>query len=373
LKGRSVVSRIKILHVGLDTHLGGIETYLLKISSNIDRNRFDFGFLTHDNQNPCFFNELSDLGCSFHFVRSRRKSWFGNAKDIRNLLSKEKYDIVHCHLNSLTYITPALEGLKAGAKVIVHSRNGGSAIGSSSRILGAINRLRMPWNRVTRVAVSDLAGEWMFGKNRSFLVLNNGLDTSKYMFSAEDRTTIRKELGIPHNAEVIANVGAFRTQKNHTFIIDVFKAYYQRHNDSMLLLVGEGELEDEIKKKVSEYGIENHVVFAGRRTDIPSVLSASDKYLFPSLYEGFPNALIEAETSGLLCVSSTSITEQACLDNCIRVSLDAPVSDWVAALERSVVSDRKACVEMVEKAGFGIREEIGRLESLYTSLVGGKS
>ena len=366
------MSRIKILHVGLDTHLGGIETYLLKISSNIDRNRFDFGFLAYDDQNPCFFNELSDLGCSFHFVRSRRKSWFGNAKDIRNLLAKEKYDIVHCHLNSLTYIAPALEGLKAGAKVIVHSRNGGSAIGSSSRILGAINKFRMPWNRVSRVAVSDLAGVWMFGKNRSFTVLNNGLDTSKYMFSAEGRTAIRKELGIPQNAEVVSNVGAFRTQKNHSFIVDVFNAYHQKHSVSILLLVGEGELEDEIKRKVSEYGIENNVVFAGRRTDIPSVLSASDKYLFPSLYEGFPNALIEAETSGLLCVSSTSITEQACLDNCIRVSLDAPVSDWVAALERPVVSDRKACVEMVEKAGFGIREEIARLESLYTSLVGGK-
>ena len=365
------MSGIRVLHVGLDTHLGGIETYLLKISSNIDRNRFDFGFLAYDNQSPCFFNELSDLGFNFHFVRSRRKSWFGNAKDIRNLLAKEKYDIVHCHLNSLTYITPALEGLKAGAKVIIHSRNGGSAIGSSSRILGAINRLRMPWNKVTRVAVSDLAGKWMFGKNRSFLVLNNGLDTAKYRFSREERTAVRKELDIPQNAEVIANVGAFRTQKNHSFIIDIFKEYHQRHNDSILLLVGEGELEDEIKKKVSECGIENNVIFSGRRSDIGAVLSASDKYLFPSLYEGFPNALIEAETSGLLCVSSTSITEQACLDNCIRVSLDAPVSVWVSALEKPVVSDRSTCVEMVEKAGFGIKEEIARLENLYTTLVGG--
>ena len=366
------MSGIRVLHVGLDTHLGGIETYLLKITSNIDRSRFDFGFLVYDDEKPCFFNELSDLGCSFHFVRSRRKSWFGNAKDIRNLLSKEKYDIVHCHLNSLTYITPALEGLKAGAKVIIHSRNGGSAIGSSSRILGAINRLRMPWNKVTRLAVSDLAGEWMFGKDRSFTVLNNGLDTAKYKFSPEERISIRNELCIPQNAEVIANVGAFRTQKNHSFIIDVFKEYHRRHSDSILLLVGEGELEDEIKKKVSEYGIENNVIFAGRRSDIGAVLSASDKYLFPSLYEGFPNALIEAETSGLLCVSSTSITKQACLDNCIRVSLDAPVSDWVSALEKPVVSDRMTCVEMVEKAGFGIKDEIVRLESLYNSLVGGK-
>ena len=367
------MEKVRVLHVGLDTHLGGIETYLLKVSSNIDRSHFKFSFLAYDNKKPCFFDELSALGCKFHFVRSRRKSWFGNARDIRALLSKEKFDIIHCHLNSLTYITPALEGLKAGAKVIIHSRNGGSATGSSSKILGAINRYRMPWDKVKCVAVSDLAGQWMFGTHRSFTVLNNGLDTAKYRYSEKNREAVRRELGIPADAEVIANVGAFRTQKNHGFLVEVFKAYHKNHPETRLLLVGEGELEDAIKRTVSEYGIEDRVIFAGKRTDISAILSASDKYLFPSLYEGFPNALIEAETSGLLCVSSSIITEQACLNNCIRVSLDAPIAEWVSALESPVVSDRLGCVEMVEKAGFGIKEEISRLENLYVSLLGGKS
>ena len=366
------MKRLRVLHVGLDTHLGGIETYLLKISSNINYNCFEFSFLAYDDKKPCFFDELSALGCKFFFVRSRRKSWFGNAKDIRVLFSREKFDIIHCHLNSLTYITPAIEGLRAGAKVIIHSRNGGSAIGSSSRILGSINRFRMPWNKVKCVAVSDLAGQWMFGEHREFTVLNNGLDTEKYRYSEQNREAIRKELGIPSVAEVIANVGAFRTQKNHAFLIDVFKQYHQKHPESWLLLVGEGELEDEIKIKVSEYGIGEKVIFTGKRTDISAILSASDKYLFPSLYEGFPNALIEAETSGLFCVSSSTITEQACLENCIRVSLAAPISEWVSALEHPVISDRFGCVEMVEKAGFGIKDEISRLENLYVSLVGGK-
>ncbi len=365
------MERIRILHVGLDTHLGGIETYLLKISSNIDYRRFEFDFLAYDNEEPCFFKELSDLGCKFHFVRSRRKSWFGNAKDIRDLLAREKYDIVHCHLNSLTYITPALEGLKVGAKVIVHSRNGGSAIGSSSKILGEINKYRMPWNKVKLVAVSDLAGEWMFGKGRSFTVLNNGLDTSKYKYSETERKTIRKQLEISDDTEVITSIGAFRTQKNHLFMLDIFNEYHKRNPHSLLLLVGEGELEVQIRQKVSDLGIADDVLFTGRRNDVGAILSASDKYLFPSLYEGFPNALLEAETSGLLCVSSSTITKQACLDNCIRVSLDSPVSDWVSALESPAYANRIGCVEMVENAGFGIREEIARLENLYVSLVGG--
>lgn len=362
---------IRILHVGLDTHLGGIETYLMKISSHIDLKKFQFDFLAYDNRKPCFYDELTALGCGFHFVRSRRTNWFGNAHDLRKLLSAEKYDIIHCHLNSLTYITPALEGLRAGSKVIIHSRNGGSASGSSSKILNCINRYRMPWKKVTLAAVSDVAGRWMFGPGRDFIVLNNGLDTSKYRYSEKDRTSVRSELGIPEDREVISSVGAFRTQKNHMFMIDVFAGYHKANPNSTLLLVGEGDLEARIRQKVQQAGVEDSVLFAGRRSDIGAVLSASDKYLFPSFYEGFPNALLEAETSGLLCVSSSTITEQACLDNCIRVSLDSPVSDWVRALENPPVKDRPACVGMVEKAGFGIDSEIKRLENLYTSLLKG--
>ena len=364
------MERIRVLHVGLDTHLGGIETYLLKIASNIDKSRYQFDFLAYDNVRPCFYDELSSLGCGFRFVRSRRKSWTGNKRDVRDLLRHESYDIVHCHLNSLTYVTPAIEGLKSGSKVIIHSRNGGQSTGSSSRILGLINRFRMPWDKITCVAVSDLAGKWMFGE-RPFIVLNNGLDTAKYCFSEEKRLDARKSLGIDENVEIILNVGALRMQKNHSFMLDVFNSYHQMHQNSVLILVGEGELEADIRNRVRELGLDGAVIFAGKRDDIPAVLSASDKFLFPSFYEGFPNALIEAETSGLYCVASDTITKQACLDNCKMVSLDAPVSEWVCALAQPSSVKREVCAEMVEKAGFGIREEIARLENLYLSLSGG--
>lgn len=364
---------IHILHVGLDTHLGGIETYLYKITSNIDRNHFKFSFLAYDNEKPCFFDELSALGCKFNYVRSRRRSWFGNKKDVRQLLKKEKFDIIHCHLNSLTYITPALEGLNAGAKVIVHSRNAGSAIDSSSRLLSAINKYRMPWKKVTCAAVSDLASKWMFGNNTPFIILNNGIDTKKYQFSGIDRKQIREELGISEDKEVICNVGAFRTQKNHLFLIDVFKEYHSKHTDSLLILIGEGELKERIEDRIRDNNLKDAVLLLGKRTDVSALLSASDKFLFPSLYEGFPNALIEAETNGLLCISSSSITEQACFDNCLRVSLDSPISEWVSALETDVKGNRLVYAEKVEDAGFGIHEEMSRLEKLYTSLTNGDS
>lgn len=365
------MGRIRVLHVGLDTHLGGIETYLLKIASNIDRNRFQFDFLAYDNEKPCFHDELESLGCGFRYVRSRRRSWFGNARDIRDLLAKERYDIIHCHLNSLTYITPALEGLKAGTKVIIHSRNAGWARGSSSWLLGFLNRYRIPWNKVTRAAVSDVAGQWMFGKNRDFIVLNNGVDTSLFRYSEAARQATRETLGIKSGTEVIVNTGAFRAQKNHSFLLDVFDSYHREHENSILLLVGGGELESEIRDKAGRLGLTGSVVFAGVSKDVAGILSASDKFLFPSLYEGFPNALLEAEASGLPCVVSDTITSQACLDNCVRLSPDAPVGEWVHALETVSAAGRAACAGKVDEAGFGLKEEISRLENLYSSLSGG--
>lgn len=365
------MGKIRVLHVGLDTHLGGIETYLMKIASHIDLEKFQFDFLAHDNEKPCFYNELVALGCKFYFVTSRRKSFSRNKKELEALFNNEHFDIVHCHLNSLTYIAPILAALKANVKVIVHSRNAGSSVGSSSKILCTLNRIRFPYDKVTLVAVSDKAGSWMFGKKRNVIVLNNGIDIHGFEFSQEKRKVTRKELGIENKQEVIVHVGAFRLQKNHSFLVKVFYEYHKKYPYSALLLVGTGELENMIRNQVKKMGLSENVIFTGNRSDLDCVLSASDKFLFPSLYEGFPNALLEAQASGLLCVASTTITEQACLDNCIRVDLDDDISKWVKALSSPVKQNRQEYARIVEEKGFGVETEMKRLENLYEKVLKG--
>ncbi len=359
--------KIKVLHVGLDVNLGGIETYLLKISRNIDKSRFDFSFLAYDGIKPCFYDELSALGSSFYFVRSRRTSYLGNIKDLRALFEKEKFDIVHVHLNSLTYITPIIEALKAGCKVIAHSRNAGAAVGSSSRLLCLINKYRFPYNKVTLAAVSDKAGEWMFGK-RNVLVLNNGLDTSLYRFSEEKREKMRKEMNLD-NKSVVIHVGAFRAQKNHRRVIEIFNEYHKRNDNSVLLLLGKGELMGEIKALVDSFNLGGAVRFLGERKDLGSLLSASDYFLFPSFYEGFPNALLEAEASGLRCVVSDTITKEAILDNAIALPLADDNEKWCDALSLPPLEKREKYADMVDEKGFGIKDEMKRLENLYSSLL----
>lgn len=361
--------KIRVLHVGLDTRLGGIETYLLKISSNVNREVFEFSFLAYDDEKPCFYDELTAMGCRFYFIRSRRASFFGDRRDLRELYKREKFDIVHFHLNSLTYITPITEALKCGIKVIAHSRNAGASSGSSSRILCAFNRVIFPYSKVTLAAVSDKAGKWMFGERRKITILNNGIDTSLYRYCEDKRTALRKELDI-EGREVIIHVGAFREQKNHKFLIAVFDDYHKSHEDAILLLAGEGELMDEIREDVERCGLSSSVIFLGRRSDTPSLLSCADKFLFPSLYEGFPNALIEAETAGLFCVVSDTITKQACLDNAFPVSLTAPIAEWSDVLSKPSLLNRERYADIVEEKGFGIKSEMERLEKLYYNQCG---
>lgn len=361
------MKKIKVLEVGLDTNLGGIETYLLNLASGIDKSSITLDFLAYDDKKPCFNDELTALGCGIRYVRSRRTSWFGNARDLKKLIAEEEYDIIHCHLNSLTYITPAIEGLKAGCKVIVQSHNGGMAQGSSSKILNAINRVRLPYNRVSLVAVSDVAGRWMFGKRHCFTVISNGIDTDAFKFNPEIRKQIRSEFGITDDCKVIVHVGAFRTQKNHSFILNVFNEYHKKHKNSFLILVGDGELKRQMMEKAESLDLNKSVIFTGNRNDVPDILSASDAFLFPSLYEGFGLALLEAEANGLNCVTSDVVPSQICFENCIRLSLDSPYAEWVKALETESNGNRESFANMVEKAGFGIDSKIREIERLYRS------
>lgn len=359
---------IKILHYGLDTHLGGIETYLLSAAKNVDRKKYSFSFLAFDGEKPCFYEELTNLGCSFYFIRSRRKSFLGNKKDLYDLFQNEHFDIIHCNLNSLTYITPILIALRLGVKVIAHSHNAGSSSGSSSRLLCAINKFRFPYNKVSLVAVSDKAGAWMFGEKKRVIIINNGVDTQHFSFSIEKRKKCREDLGFSDKQEILLHVGAFRKQKNHSFVLDIFKNYREKNTNSILLFVGDGELKDYVQKKASDLGISKDVFFLGTRHDLDSIFSASDKFIFPSLYEGFPIALLEAECSGLLCVVSKEITEQVCLKNSVRVGLNEPKCNWVHALELKALENRVLFSNYVADCGFDIKNETLKLEKLYDKL-----
>ena len=185
----------------------------------------------------------------------------------------------------------------------------------------------------TRIAPSTEAAEFMFGKHcissgRASL-LHNAVDLDLYRYNPEARSRIRAELGLSPQTKLVGHIGRFMTQKNHTFLLDIFAALHRRAPESVLLLVGGGELEQPLREKAAALGLIDAVRFAGVRRDVPALLSAMDVFVFPSLYEGMPNTVIEAQATGLPCVIADTITREAAITDLLTyLPLSASADAW---------------------------------------------
>lgn len=361
---------IRILHYGLDSYLGGIETYLYKLYSNIDKNEFKFDFLVIGNKKPCYYEEFIKMGSNFYKITPRSNNILKNIFELSKLLKEEHFDIIHFHLNSLSYITPIQIAIKNGIPIIVHSRNAGIINSKISVFLHKVNYYLLPKDKITMVSVSDLAGRWMFGEKADFKVINNGIDIKKYQYNEISRNRIRQELKLKDEM-LIVHVGAMRRQKNHMFLLDIFNEVLKKQNNSKLLLVGDGELKEQILNKIYKLQIEDNVIILGNRNDIPDILSAADIFLFPSFYEGFPNAVLEAQTSGLPCLISDVITKEILInENCQTLSLDDDADEWAKKLlSLEQLKDRKMGAEKVKSKGFSVENEVKKIEKIYKELV----
>lgn len=356
----------RVVHYGLSTNRGGIETYILRLAQHVDPSEFRFDFVHNDMGAPCYQRELSDMGSRFYPITPRRTSPRTNRRELDELFAREQFDIFHCHINTLSYVEPIRAALRHGCEVIVHSHNSGASKSLVTNVLHRLHARTLPRSRVHRVAVSKLAGDWMFGEGDQFLVINNGVDTGRFAFSEESRRRLRSELGLGDKF-VIGNVGAFLYAKNHEFLLRVFAEALKLRPSSALVLVGAGDLEAAVRRHVKELGLSDHVHFLGTRTDVPDLMSAMDAMVFPSRYEGFPLAVLEAQASGLRCWISDAITSEVeVTDGCSLLPLDAPPSAWAQTIVSDSLSvERLDAHARVKAAGFDVQTAMQKIVDLY--------
>ena len=365
---------IEVLYFGLSANRGGIETYLYKIWRHIDHQTFHFNFIdmTGEESLPCYYDELMYDGCTFFKITPRNVSSKKNKEDIRRLFRNNNFDIFHFNVNTLSYLFPVEEALRKGCKVVVHSRSAGATANKKlTQCLHNINKIRLGHMDVCRIAVSSMAGEWMFGKSE-FMVYMNGVATEEFKFLEENRKKIRKELGCS-NKVVIANVGAFLPVKNHLFMVEVFEKFLDTQPEAVLWFIGDGPERPAIQQLVIKKGLIDKVQFLGIRKDMQKLYAGMDLFWFPSLYEGFGNVLLEAECEGVPCLISDCIPKDALIaDNTFSFSLDAKYEDWVEKMIQALAAqkkDRSVCYKEIEEKGASVDTEIKKLEKLYRSLV----
>ena len=220
-------------------------------------------------------------------------------------------------------------------------------------------------NATDLFACAQDAGGWMFGCDQ-FHVMNNAIDTKAYVVNKQTGNEVRQELTIPENAFVVGHVGRFAPPKNHMFIIRVFAEVLKEKTNAFLLLVGEGDLRREAETLTVELGIQDNVIFAGMRSDVNRMLQAMDVFLFPSIYEGLPLSIIEAQAAGMPCLISNKVPiECRKTDLVTQLSLNASLSIWKDAVVKAGKVVKRDTSKEISDAGFDIYLNAKWLEDFY--------
>ena len=311
---------------------GGTEAFAMNYYQNIDRTKVQFDFLVESTSRIIDKDKIESMGGHVVIIPSY-KNPLKYVQTLTKIFKENKYDIVHSNMNTLSYFT--LKAAKrAGIKVrIAHSHSTSNPNEFTRNFIKNTLRPLSKKYATNYFACSELAGRYLFG-DKTFdkgkvIVINNGIDVDKFKYNEEYNISLRKELNISPTTKVIGHVGRFVSQKNHTYLIDIFKEIHDKDNDTKLLLLGDGPLLEDIKNKVHSYNLDDSVIFAGIHSDIYRYYSVMNILLLPSLYEGLPVVGVEAQASGIPFIFSDNITKEAkILDSTILMSIDNNAIDW---------------------------------------------
>ena len=351
-----ILAPIRVLQVVTIMNRGGLETMLMNYYRQIDREKIQFDFMVHRFENGHYDKEIEELGGKIYRMPPIKP---GNYHHYFKLLdeffeSHQEYKVVHSHINENSSFV-----LRAAKKADIPCRIAHSHLSD----LGLDRKL--PFRLYARYLMKDQpnyyfacsknAGKWLFGKKHTKLnevmILNNAVNAGDFKFNETIRNKMKAELGIT-NELVLGHVGRFNKQKNHDFLIDVFKAVHQKHSDAILLLIGDGHLRPSIEKKVKNLGLSSNVKFLGVRSDIPELMQVMDIFLFPSLFEGLPVVLVEAQASGLKCIVSNTITKESDVTGRVEfISLNQSPDYWAKQILSSPVEHVDTSKEL-QKNGY---------------------
>lgn len=355
---------IRVLQVVTYMGRGGLETMLMNYYRNIDRDKVQFDFLTHRDERWDYDDEIESLGGKIYHLPKLNPF----SKSYLNALDKffkehKEYQIVHCHQDCLSGVVLKV-AKKNGVKfTIAHSHNANQDK-NLKYLIKVFEKRKIPKYADKLFACGDEAGRWMFNTD-NFEVLHNAIDTDLYTYNKEKADKVKKEFGI-ENKFVVGHVGRFSTQKNHEFLIDVFNEVQKVKEDSVLMLVGDGDLRPEIEQKVRDLQIENKVIFTGVRSDVNDLMQGMDVFLFPSLYEGLGIVLIEAQAAGLRCVISDTIPKDGVLtDDVTCISLAQSPVVWANEILKYQKYKRSNNKEIIKKADYDIKNNAKTLEQFY--------
>lgn len=371
---------MRVLQVLSSTNINsGIANVVMNYYRNIDRNDVQFDCLVFSHAPNNFNSEINELGGTiYYFTQPSLTNYLKSKKELKAFFQEhgKEYDIIHCHEILVAKMVFKYARKYGDVKCISHSHS----VKLSEKFLRSVrNRfiiLGLKKKSDYCFACSKNAGKTAFGKNiindKKFLVLPNAIKLEKYIYNLSDRNIAREELGL-QNKFVLGNVGRLSYEKNQKFAMDVLRSILSKspNKDVALLIVGGGSYERELKEYAIERQIEDKVVFAGMRKDIPQLLSAMDYFVFPSRFEGFGITLLEAQANGVDCLCFDNMPEEIkATDRLSSLPVESSCDEWadiiLATKERH---NRESYVEVLKNKGFDIIGQAANLKDIYSKIV----
>lgn len=355
---------IRILQVVTNMSYGGLENLLMNYYRNIDRSKVQFDFLTHVDIHQDFEEEIAALGGRLYRLPRLNPLSSSYRKALYTFFHNHpEYRIVHSHLNCMSALL-----LKAAKRSGVPVRIAHSHTSSLDRnwkmILKYLYRPLIPHYATALFACGKKAGDWMFC-GAPYTVVQNAIDARQYRFDGDVSRRMRRELGLDDHF-VVGHVGQFRAEKNHLFLIDVFAEVLKLQPNSRLVLVGKGPLMEPAMQRADALGIREKVLFLGTRADIPELMQTMDVFVLPSLYEGLPVTMVEAQAAGIPCVISDGVPPECALtDTVVQLALSDSPLHWAKTLLHNRDLQRADRLDTIIAAGFDIRTNAAWLEHYY--------
>lgn len=362
-----MANKIRVLHVGLSSSFGGIESFLLTVCTHMNREIYSFDFVAYDNI-AARENAFASIGNVLHITN--RRNPFTYMKELSQIYNRG-YDIIHIHKNSAIDIMPFICWRHAnGAALIAHSHNTSSSVGVLP-FLNSLGRKKLLGVSKRKFACSIAAGQWLYGPNNpTDRIIPNGIDLGKYAFDGAARQKMRKKLEL-ENALVIGCVGRFSPVKNQAFVLQIVKKLRDNSIDARGLFLGDGAELESTKALAIQLDISRYAIFTGSVQNVSDYMQAIDVLAMPSYYEGFPIVAIEAQASGLPVLLSEKVTDEACLTDMVRKLSIAPGSEGIwANMICELVDDNNRMKDTNDKlANYDIATTIKIIDEEYRNVL----
>lgn len=381
MKEKKIFEKIKILQSVNSLALGGTEVFIMNFFRHIDKEKFQVDFVIYDDSYLHYYKEIEEAGghvyvCASKFHNKLIKL-FSEMLQVRRLLRKHHYDIIHCHANSFKQLfRGAIPGrYTKDTYVITHSHNPGEPKNTwfDNKLR---NLLKLYVSHIVDIgcSCSDVASKGKytdkFMNTPRYKIINNAIETKCYRYDETMRNKVRQELGIAEEEFVIGHVGRISYQKNSLFLIDIFNEYLKINSNSKLLLAGDGKLRKDVEARIKEYHIEKYVICLGKCVSAARYYHIMDCFLLPSIYEGFPFVLVEAQVNGLRCMVSDVVTENVNISGGVYfAALTDSAHEWARQINKLCVKrlDDKEIQRVVEQ--YDLNCEVKRLENIYEKLM----